>query len=49
MSAMASQVTSVSIVAQPFVKVQIKENIKAHWPLWGESTGLWWIPLTKVQ
>ena len=25
---------------QPFVKAQIKENIKAplHWPLWGEST-----------
>ena len=26
-------------------------NIKAqlHWPLWGESTGDWWIPLTKGQ
>ena len=25
---------------QPFVQVQIKENIKAprHWPLWGEFT-----------
>ena len=30
---------------------QIKENIKApcHWSLWGESTGDWWIPLTKGQ
>ena len=30
---------------------QIKENIKAphHWPLWGESTGHRWIPLTKGQ
>ena len=27
----------------------IKENIKAprHWPLWGESHGARWIPLTK--
>ena len=35
----------------PFVQVQIKENIKAsrHWPSWGESTGDWWIPLTKGQ
>ena len=30
---------------------QIKENIKAppHWPLWGESIGHRWIPLTKGQ
>ena len=29
------------LFAQPFVQVQIKENIKVphHWPLWGESTG----------
>ena len=28
-----------------------KENIKAprHWPLWGESTGDRWIPLTKAS
>ena len=34
---------------KPFVQAQIKENIKAprHWPLWGESTGHRWIPLTK--
>ena len=36
------------LFAQPFVE-HIKENIKAprHWPLWGESTGDRWIPLTK--
>ena len=49
MITMASQVRSVSIVPQPFVKVQIKENVKAprHWPLWEESTGDRWIPLTQ--
>ena len=28
-----------------------QKDIKAprHWPLWGESTGDWWIPLTKDQ
>ena len=45
MSAMASQITSLTIVwkclAQPFIQAQIKENIKAprHWPLCGEFTG----------
>ena len=41
MSAMASQITGVSIFTQPFVQAQVKENIKAprHWPLWGEFTG----------
>ena len=36
-------------LAQQFVQVYIKNNIKAlcHWPLWGESTGDQWIPLTK--
>ena len=31
------------------VQAQFKENIKArrHWPLWGESSGDRWIPLTK--
>ena len=39
------------LFAQPFVRAQIKENIKAlrHWPLWWESTGNRWIPLTKGQ
>ena len=42
MSAMTSQITSVSIVLE-----QIKENIKAprHWPLWGNSP----IPRSKGQ
>ena len=37
------------LFAQPFVQAHIKGNIKApcHWPLWGESAGDWWIPLTK--
>ena len=36
---------------QPFVLTHSKENIEAprHWPLWGESTGHQWIPLTKGQ
>ena len=34
---------------QPFVPAQIRENIKAprQWPLWVESTGDRWIPLTN--
>ena len=49
MSMMGSQITSISIVCQPFVRVHIKENIKAlrHWLLWGNSTGDQWIPCTK--
>ena len=37
------------VFAEPFVQAQIKDNIKAlrRWPLWGESTGDRWIPLTK--
>ena len=39
------------LFAQPFVKANIKQNIKAHitGPMWGESTTDWWIPLTKGQ
>ena len=50
-SAMASQNTGASIVTQPFVQAQIKENIKAqrHWPLCGEFTGHRWIPRAKGQ
>ena len=42
MSAVASPITSVSIVARLLVQVQIKENFKAprHWPLYGEFTAL---------
>ena len=51
MSAMAFQIAGVSIICLPFAHALIKENIKAprHWPLWGESTGDQWIPLTKGQ
>ena len=40
------------LFTQPFIKAQIKENIKAprHWPLWGEFTGGGqWIPRTNGQ
>ena len=39
------------LFTQPFIQVQIKENIKAlrHWPLCGEFTGDRWIPRTKGQ
>ena len=35
MGVMASQITSLTIVSQPFIQAQIKKNIKAlrHWPL----------------
>ena len=52
MSAIASQITSVLLLfTQPFVQMQIKENIKArrHWPLCGEFTGDRWIPRTNGQ
>ena len=50
MSVMAPQITGISIVCSN-VQVQIKESIKAPrlWPLWGESIGDRWIPLTKGQ
>ena len=39
------------VFIQPFIRAQIKENIKAprHWPLCGEFTGHRWIPRTKGQ
>ena len=48
---MASQITSLTIVYQPFIKAQIKENTKAprHLPLCGEFTGHSWIPRTNGQ
>ena len=51
MGAMASQITSLTIVYAPFIQAQIKENIKAprHLPLWVEFTGDRWIPCTKGQ
>ena len=46
MGAMASQITSLGLLIQPFIQVQIKQNIKVlhHWPLCGEFTGDRWIP-----
>ena len=47
---MVSQITSISIVyATIFFKKQRKHQSSAHWPLLGESSGDWWIPLTKGQ
>ena len=39
------------LFTQPFIRVQIKVNIKAprHWPLCGEFTGDRWIPRTNGQ
>ena len=39
------------LFTQPFIQVQIKENITAprHWPLCGEFTGNRWIPRTNGQ
>ena len=41
MSAIASQITSLTLVCSTNIQIQIKENIKAprHWPLCGEFTG----------
>ena len=51
MGTVASQITNLTIVTQPFIQTQIKENIKAprHWPLCGEFTGDRWIPRTNGQ
>ena len=51
MTMMASQITSLTIFTQPFIRAQLKENIKAqrHWPLCREVIGDRWIPLTKGQ
>ena len=37
MGAMVSQISSLAIVSQPFIRAQIKVNIKTprHWPLCG--------------
>ena len=46
MGAMASQITSLTVVYPTVYQAQIKENINAlrHWPLCGEFTGDRWIP-----
>ena len=50
-SAMASQITGVSIVYSTIIQAQIKENIKAprHWPLWGEFTVDRWNPTKRAS
>ena len=49
MGAIASQITSLTIVYSIVIPTQINENIKAprHWPLCGEFTGDRWIPRTN--
>ena len=51
MGAMASQITSLTIITQQFIRAQIKENIKVprHYPLCGEITGDRWNPRTNGQ
>ena len=50
MVAMASKITSLTIVYSTSIQVQIIENIAPrHWPLWGEFTGDRRIPRTKGQ
>ena len=51
MGAMASQISSLTIVSQPFIQEEIKEHIKAprQWPLCGEFTGDQWIHRTNGQ
>ena len=51
MGAIASQITSLTIVYSIFIQTQIKENIKdpRHWPVCGEFTGDRWIPRTNGQ
>ena len=51
MGAMASQITSLTIVYSTFIQAQLKEWIKAprHWPLCGEFAGDRWIPRTNGQ
>ena len=49
MSAMVSQITDISIVFLTVCSGADKKNIKAprQWPLWRETTGDQWLPLTK--
>ena len=54
MDTMVSQITSLTMFTQPFIQMQINENIKAHrhWPLCGEfpaqmasnmeNVSIWW-------
>ena len=45
------QSSAYRLFAQPFVQMEIKEDINSpcHLPFWGGSTGDRWIPLTKAS
>ena len=45
-NAMTSQITSMSIVCSTVCSSADQWKLR-HWPLWGESTGHWWIPFTS--
>ena len=51
LGAMASQITSLTIVYSTVYQAQINENMKAprHWPFCGEFTSERWIPRTNGQ
>ena len=51
MGAIASQITSLTIVYSTVYSYADQRNIKAprHWPLYGEFTGDRWIPGTYGQ
>ena len=51
MGVIASQTISFTIVTQPFIQTQIKENIKAlrHWPLCGNSPGTGEFPVQMAS
>ena len=51
MNVMSSQITGISIVCWTVCSgaVQRKHQTPRRWPLWGESTGDRWVPLTKGQ
>ena len=50
MNAMASQITSVSIIYSTVcLGADKKTKVPCHWPLWGEFIGDWWITRTKGQ
>ena len=47
----AFEIICTRLFDQPFVYANINKNLKAGGtgPLWGESNGYQWIPLTKGQ
>ena len=51
MGAMASQITSLTILTQPFIQAQIKEKIKAprHWPCVGNSPVTGELPVQRAS